>query len=130
MGWGWGEGSSFQTPWEDAQRSRNRGHRAAVSGFPAPRVGMLGTMQRGAGTSPTTEAWLPPAHVDMLLGTLLGIIGQGGAHGFPPALSPTACWGPRTVGKDAGLVVLGRGSLQRKDSPSVNQPGQHALLLL
>lgn len=86
-------------------------------------------MQGGTGTSPTAEAWLPPAHMDMLLGTLLGIVGQGGAHGFPTGLSPTACWGPRTVGKEAGLVVLSRGNLQRKDSPSVNQPHQHSLLL-
>lgn len=83
-----------------------------------------------SGTRPTAEAWLPPAHVDMLLGTLLGIVGQSGAHGLPTALTPTACWGPRTVGKEAGLVVLSRGDLQRWDRPSVNQPRQHSLLLL
>lgn len=87
-------------------------------------------MQRGSAARPTAEAWLPPAHVDMVLGTLLGIVGQSGAHGLPPALAPTACWGPRTVGKEAGLVVLSRGDLQRKDRPSVNQTQQHSLLLL
>lgn len=103
--------------WEEAQHSGSRGHRAAIGWFRFCRVGRSGVLQGVPGTSPTAEAWLPPAHVDVLLGTLLGIVGQGAAHGFPTGLSPTACWGPRTVGKEAGLVVLSRGDLQRKDSP-------------
>lgn len=76
----------------------------------------------GTGRNPTTEARLPPEHVDVTLGTVLGIVDQGGTHSLPAALSPTACWGPSIAGKEAGLMVLSRGNLPRKDSPSANQP--------
>lgn len=81
------------------------------------RVGRPG----GTGRNPTTETGLPPEHVDVMLGTALGIVGQGGTHSLLAALSPTACPDPSTVGKEAGLMVLSSGNLPRKDSSSANQ---------
>lgn len=53
----------------------------------------------GTGRNPTTEVGLPPEHVDVMLGTVLGIVDSGGTHSLLAALSPTACWGPSTVGR-------------------------------
>ena len=64
------------------------------------------------------KAGLPPAHCDAPRRTVLGVAGQGGAHGLQPLCPPTARWGPSTVGEEAGLVVLCRGDLPRQDSPS------------
>lgn len=54
----------------------------------------------------TTEARLPPVHIDVLPGTGLGIVGKGGTHSLQLPLWAIACCGSNTVGKETGLMVL------------------------
>lgn len=62
-------------------------------------------------TQRTTEARLPPLHIDVLPGTGLGIVGKGGTHSLHLPLWATACCGSNTVGKEAGFMVYIWGNL-------------------
>lgn len=106
-----------QEPWEPAGRVPRGG--SALRKWGPLRT--LGQFHRASRASSTTEARLPPEHVDVLPGTGLGIVGKGGTHSLPPPLSATVHSSPCTVGKEAGLVVLIGGHLPRKGGLSAGR---------
>lgn len=67
-------------------------------------------------------------HVNVLPGAGLGKVGKGGAHSLPPAILAAARCSSCAVGKEAGLMVLIRGNLPKKNSKDLPAGTSHLLL--